>query len=471
MQLALASDPSGADFSPGPSPAARRMSKFLLAGAAVVGVGAIASQPVTQNIPAIQELQARAVQLVANVTDDPSTVYAGLFNNTLNNLEALGTAYSATPFPLLSQIVENQEGYAAKFGTAFESAGTAFQTWWETGTRESAPGQTLLANVQAALEAGDFNTAYDNFNKLVLFGIQNTVLPILTGSIFSSATTAGIPQQIAQNFADALGVTLTTGTVGFGAFQSIFAPTSGAAFEASRAIGAVTTALQAGDVETALTGLVNTPGVVADAFLNGFDYDDGDTREAWSGLFSPTGTGTRPASGGPLQQFLITIPKKIAAAIDNTPEAVTPSGITLGASTDLASTDIAKTDIAKTDIAKTDIAKTDIASTGRTLTLALTPKVPTAKVAKTPAADKLTAGEATGDTVVATKPIKKPRSLTKATNGTNAVKAASDGVSAAVKNVSDGLKKAAAGGRHASNKPASTASDSKPKHAKASDSE
>jgi hypothetical protein len=454
------------------------MSKFLLAGAAVVGVGAIASQPVTQNIPAIQELQARAVQLVANVTDDPATVYAGLFTNTFNNIEALGTAYGATPFPLLSQIVENQEGYAAKFGTAFESAGTAFQTWWESGTRESLPGQELLANVQAALEAGDFNTAYDNFNKLVLFGIQNTVLPILTGSIFSSTTTAGIPQQIAQNFADALGATLTTGTLAFGAFQSVFAPTSGAAFEASRAIGAVTTALQAGDVETALTGLVNTPGVVADAFLNGFDYDDGDTREAWSGLFSPTGTGTRPASGGPLQQFLITIPKKIAAAIDNTPtQAAAVPGMTALdapteiASTKIASTDIAKTDIAKTDIAKTDIAKTDIASTGRTLKLALTPKVPAAKVAKTPAADKLTADEATGDTVVATKPVKKPRSLTKATNGTNAIKAAGDGVAAAVKNVNDGLKKATAGGRHASNKDASTASDSKPKHAKASDSE
>jgi hypothetical protein len=458
VQLALASDSSGADFSPGPSPAARRMSKFLLAGAAVVGVGAIASQPVTQNIPAIQELQARAVQLVANVTDDPATVYAGLFTNTFNNIEALGTAYGATPFPLLSQIVENQEGYAAKFGTAFESAGTAFQTWWESGTRESFPGQELLANVQAALAAGDFNTAYDNFNKLVLFGIQNTVLPILTGSIFSSTTTAGIPQQIAQNFADALGATLTTGTLAFGAFQSVFAPTSGAAFEASRAIGAVTTALKAGDVETALTGLVNTPGVVADAFLNGFDYDDGDTREAWSGLFSPTGTGTRPASGGPLQQFLITIPKKIAAAIDNTPTqaAAVPGMTALGAPTELAST---------------DIAKTDIASTGRTLKLALTPKVPAAKVAKTPAADKLTADEATGDTVVATKPVKKPRSLTKATNGTNAIKAAGDGVAAAVKNVNDGLKKATAGGRHASNKDASTASDSKPKHAKASDSE
>jgi hypothetical protein len=96
--------------------------------------------------------------------------------------------------------------------------------------------------------------------------------------------------------------------------------------------------------------------------------------------------------------------------------------------------------------------------------------VPADKVAKTPATDKLAADEATGHTVVATKPVKKPRSLTKATKGPNALKAAGDGVAAAVKNVNDGLKKAA-GGRHASNKPASTASDSKPKHAKASDSE
>jgi hypothetical protein len=428
----------------------RRVSKLLLGGAAAVGVAAIAAQPTAQTIPAIQELQARAVQLVADVTtSDPAAVYEGLFTNTVANLQALGTSYASTPLPLLSQIVENQEGYAAKVGASFETAQAAFDTWWETGTRESPAGKDLLTAIQDALAAGDLDAAYDNFNKLALFGIQNTLLPILNGSIFSSTTVMGIPQQMAQNFADALGVTLTTGTLGFGAFQSLFAPASGAAFEGSRALNAISTALQAGDVQGALTGVVNTPGDVTNALLNGFDYDDGDTRAAWSGLFSPTGTGTRPASGGPLQQFLITIPKKIAAAIDNTP---TPAAATV----------VTPAAITSKDVTSTDIASTSIAKSVNTLTLA-----PKAKAAK--ATDMLTA-----DTAVSAKPVKKkPRSLTTATSGTNALKSASDGVASAVKSVNDGLKKAAAGGRHASNKEASASSstDSKPKHAKASDSD
>jgi hypothetical protein len=465
VQLALPSDSPGAELIPSASPMARRASKFLLAGAAAVGVAAIAAQPTAQNIPAIQELQARAVQLVADVTtSDPAEVYQGLFANTFNNLQALGTSYAATPFPLLSQLVENQEGYAAKVGASFTAAQTAFDTWWETGTRESPAGKALLANVKTALAAGDLDTAYDSFNKLALFGIQNTLLPILNGSLFSSTTVMGIPQQMAQNVADAIGVTLTTGTLGFGAFQSIFAPASGAAFEGSRALNEIAAALQAGDVQGALTGIVNTPGDVTNALLNGFDYNDGDTTAAWSGLFSPTGTGTRPASGGPLQQFLLTIPKKIAAAIDNTPTTAATATVATPAA-------ITSKDVAATDIAATDIASTDVTKSVSTLTLApkvKAPKAPkTAKTTDTATTDAAT-DTATTDTAVAAKPAKKQRAT--ATSGANALKAASDGVSTAVKNVSDGVKKAAAGGRHASNKDATAkASDSKPKHAKASD--
>jgi hypothetical protein len=316
VQLALSPCPAdqrsgtGARQSP-------RMNKLVIGGVAALGATVIAVNPVATNAAAL-EIQQRAVALVAAVTDSPGTVYQELVTNTFTNLATLGSQIAANPFPILSAIAANQQGYAAKFGTAFTAAGTAFSKWWESGSRESLPGKTLLANIQTALAAGDFGTAYENFNKIALFGIQNTILPILTGTIFSSGTNMGIPQQMAQNFADAVGAFFTSGTLVYGAFQSVYAPVSGAMFAASRAIEAVSTAISAGDVQTAVTALVNTPGVVLNAFLNGFEYNPGSTTEAWAGLFSPKGV---RASGGPISQFLITIPAKIAAAIANTPAA------------------------------------------------------------------------------------------------------------------------------------------------------
>jgi hypothetical protein len=310
-----------------------RMSKFLAAGVALAGAGVIAVHPVT--VPSMTEIQTRAVQLVADATDSPATVYGDLLTNTFTNISTLGTQISANPLPILSAIIANQQGYLADIGTSFQSAGTAFQKWWENGSRESAPGKQLVADIQAAVAAGDLNTAYLQFNRLVLFGIQNTVLPILTGSFFSTNTTMGIPQQMAQNFADAVGAFFTTGTLVYGAFQSLYAPVSGAAFEASRALASVSTALSAGDVQKALTAAVNTPGVVLDALLNGFDYSA--TQESWAGLLSPKGA---RASGGPISQFLITIPTKIAAAIKNA--TVAPAAASTAAVTSTQST-VAKT--------------------------------------------------------------------------------------------------------------------------------
>ena len=187
-----------------------------------------------------------------------------------------------------------------------------------------------MATIQTALAAGDLGTAYENLNKLALFGIQNSLLPILSGTIFSSTTVMGIPQQMAQNFADAVGAFFTTGTLVFGAFQAVYAPVSGAVFEASRAVEGFSAALSSGDVRSAVNALVNLPAVVADGFINGFDYDDAGTTAPWAGLLSSCTGKTGRCAAGPIEQFLVTIPKRIAAAIANpvaTPTAAVASGV------------------------------------------------------------------------------------------------------------------------------------------------
>lgn len=327
-----------------------RTNKILIGTVAALSASVIAVSPAAQTSASMvvheaQVAQQRAVALVAEVTDSPLTVYGDLINNTVYNVGTLLKQYAASPFPILGAIVENQVSYLKRIFD-FSTAGAAFQTWWNTGTRESPAGKSLLASVQTALSKGDLGTAYDNFNKLTLFGIQNTVLPWLNGWLFSSTTTMGIPQQIFQNVSNALGSFFTTGTLVFGAFQSLYAPVSGAAFELSRALGSVVSTLAKGNVVGALTAAVNTPGAVLNALLNGFNYTD--ATNPWAGLLSPKDpacTG-RCAGGGPISQFFITIAQKIAAALKvktTTTTAAATTAAVAAASTDPTSSVVGET--------------------------------------------------------------------------------------------------------------------------------
>jgi hypothetical protein len=289
-----------------------RTNKLVLGGIAALGASVIAVNPIA-NSPALVEAQHRAVQLVADATASPLDVYGELFNNTITNISTLGEQFAANPFPVLSTVIANQRGYAEQISTAIQAIPTTLQNWYENGGREGSAGKVYVAAIQTALEAGDFNTAYDNFNKFLLFGLQNSILPV-ANVLFT------IPPQEAQNFANAVAAVSSSGTLVYGLFQSLFAPVSGAAFEASRVNDAISAAVSSGDIAGAFNAIVNAPGIVANAFLNGFDYNEGDTTEAWSGLFAPKGT---RASGGPISQLFITIPQKIAAAIANTTVAST----------------------------------------------------------------------------------------------------------------------------------------------------
>ncbi|OBK18245.1 PE family protein [Mycobacterium asiaticum] len=58
----------------------------------------------------------------------PGGAYVQLFSNTVNNLQALGGAWTANPFPFLRQFLANQLGYAQQTATAFASTIQNFPT-------------------------------------------------------------------------------------------------------------------------------------------------------------------------------------------------------------------------------------------------------------------------------------------------------------------------------------------------------
>ncbi|ORA33255.1 hypothetical protein [Mycobacterium aquaticum] len=403
--------------------------KFLMGSVAVLGAGAIAVNPVATS-PTLLEAQHRAVQLVADVTGSPAEVYQGILTDTVSNLTALGENWMANPFPLLSQIAANQTGYAQQIGAAIQSIPTVLQNWYENGKGESKPGAEYLANAAAAIEAGDFNTAYDNINRFMLFGLQNLAAP-LTGLFLSSTdrTTGeykpGIPEQMAQNFADAVAVVFSSSTMLTGVFQSVFAPLSGAAWEASRAGEAISTALASGDAQGAVTALVNTPGVILNAIVNGFDYQDGDTTAPWAGLLTGCIGKTGRCGSGALEQLLITIPTKIATAIANPSTTGSLTTANLLSTTSLA-TAADTIDTAATTEA-TEVETPALAAAPSTAATAGTAK---AAVAATTTTDASTDAESDATT---TKPATGTKS--KLTG-----KTASDRLNATVKNLTDKVK-------------------------------
>lgn len=360
MQLAL--HPSATAGLHLTAPWVARRNRILIGSVAALSASVIAVGPAVQNGATLElhQVQQRAVQLVADVTDSPAAVYGDLINNTVYDVSTLLKQYAAQPFPILSAIVSNQVGYLKRIFD-FSSASTAFNTWWNVGTRESPAGKTLLASVQSALASGNIGVAYENFNKLALFGVQNTVLPWLNSWFLGTATNPSIFTQMAQNLTNASAAFFTTGTLVFGAFQGLYSPVSGAAFAVSRALSAVGSALGSGNVVGAVTALVNTPGVVLDAFLNGFDYDGSGATNPWAGLLSPKDpncTG-RCAGGGPISQFFITIAQKIAAAIKNVAPATTAVTATTVAATTATTT-------------TADVASATVVPASNTVTLTVT---------------------------------------------------------------------------------------------------
>ena len=320
-------------LSSGETPAVSRKDKFLLAGVAMVSAGAIAVTPVAQNSVVVQQAQTLAYDLTAvmDATASPTVIYGALVNNTFTNLTGLGAALAANPAPLLSQVLDNQLGYAAKFGAAFEAVPASLKTWYE-----GPKGKVMLEKAQAHLVAGEIGDAYEWFNHSMLYAFQGAFGPLIApGFILSGIPRGGteyltgIPEQIAQNFTNLIGATFTSSVLVSGVFQGAFGAVSGTMFELSRVGEAFSTSVAAQDIQGAANVLANTPGVLANAFLNGFDYADADEEGAggvteWPGLIrfavpGQAGPGVKVV-GGLLQSLFVDIPAKLAAAIDNTPE-------------------------------------------------------------------------------------------------------------------------------------------------------
>lgn len=82
---------------------------WIVAGAALVGAGAIAATPIAAPLPALPALQSRATQLTADF--DPFGAWQDVLGTAKTNATTLSDAFSAAPFVAQQQEIANQVGY------------------------------------------------------------------------------------------------------------------------------------------------------------------------------------------------------------------------------------------------------------------------------------------------------------------------------------------------------------------------
>jgi hypothetical protein len=323
----------------GPAKPASRVNKLMVTGAAVMCAGAMAISPVSPISPMSDlDIQQRAVALAAAanpVLENPLVVWENIFTNTLTQGGALVDKVVADPFPILNQLGDNASAYldviiGAKAVPGNPRArGTGIVGSVEGIERTITKLQTRIAAASAFLAAGQFTEAFVELNTWFLVALEDIGQPLLP--------ILGIPGDMVTNLVKVYDSLVTRGNAS-NVTRGLLVPWITAAFAVTNVADTVATALKTGNAEEAVTALINTPGVVLGAFLNGykpfFGYDPvtGEpiySPEAFQGVFSPLGT---------IDQFFVKLPQAIAAAL--APPVVAVSSTSFAAKSSLVTLDV-----------------------------------------------------------------------------------------------------------------------------------
>lgn len=309
--------------------AAPRANRFAIASAAMLCASAVAVAPMSSMVTAT-EIQHRAVQLTAAanpVLENPLVVWQNNFANTFTNVKTLFSAVSSQPLPVLNQVIANSKDYL----DAIVGAKAAPGQRRGTGILGSLEGlertaTNLPVRLQAAgefIKQGQFTEALVELNTWALVALENIGQPLL--SILT------IPSDIMAAVGRVYDSLITRGTAS-NVTRGLLVPGITAAFAIANVADTIYTAVKQGNLKDAFTAVVNAPGIVAGAFINGYrPYFGKDANgnpiyatEDFQGLLSPRGT---------IDQFLVRLPQAIAAALkppaDTTAVTTVPSTATL----------------------------------------------------------------------------------------------------------------------------------------------
>ncbi|WP_418003337.1 hypothetical protein ACNO8X_25995 [Mycobacterium sp. PDNC021] len=312
-------------------------------GIALTGAGAIALAPIAQPMPAIAELQTRAVssaKVALTAAVNPIEQWSKIIQDALANSGGLVETYMTNPAPILHQLLINGLTYG---GQTFSAVQNSFVNLVDQLKLDNPYG--FPAGVQNAFNQIRAGQLYEAYNTLFSAG-----LGLIVGPVFPLLELLQIPVNMAQNFADVVAVAPSV-LVGasFGVIGTVNGTMQATAFQAQ----AVLDALKARNLMGAVNALVATPGVIVNAILNGFALSGA------PGLLSPGGLIDQVIQGlNTIAHALAPSAAPVAAKVADTGPSAVPSAALSTATVTLGAEKVTAPDSAKAAATKTAETKT-----------------------------------------------------------------------------------------------------------------
>lgn len=164
-------------------------------GIALVGTGVIALAPIAQPMPAIAELQARAMssaEVALTAAVNPIDQWVQIIQDTLTNSGALVQTYLDNPAPILRQLLLNGIGYGEQTATALQTSVTNLAEAIRFDNPNGA--WAYLQQGVSQILAGQIYEAYGTFWNIGLGLVLSGAFPLLP--------LLQIPITVTQNFAN-----------------------------------------------------------------------------------------------------------------------------------------------------------------------------------------------------------------------------------------------------------------------------
>lgn len=235
---------------------------FTTAGIALVGAGVIAVSPLAPPPIMATHTSTASVSLTASSSFvDPIAYWGDVLELTGTKLSTILNEASASPFPILSQVIENQTRHANTIGTALATTAQKLEAYFTS----DAIGDFKWATAQAwdLLAQGDVAGATSAISgSITRLGVAAyPMLPILAIPYQMGQNVANILKALSQQGSD-YGITAKVGFGLLGAAQQ-------AAGAVANTVQTVIDAAETGDPISIASAIVNSPAHFTDAWLNG----------------------------------------------------------------------------------------------------------------------------------------------------------------------------------------------------------
>ncbi|MEV0674146.1 hypothetical protein [Mycobacterium sp. NPDC050441] len=244
---------------------------YLAAGVALVGAGAIAVSPLAPPAPDIHVPAIDASSAAVNLTAaaNPLQVWADVIGAAFENVGGLGGQLAGDPAPILRQIIANQLHSVNVLGTATQGL--------VDGMSAALDPENFMSFQAAVKSALDLIAAGDLQNGFAALTTSPLMLGLPLLSFVGNQWVPGAWSVIAQPFTN-LANLVTNLPEGVPALllNGVLSPLTATAAANGYVLEKLAAAATAGDAAEFVGTLVNAPGTITGALLNGFEIANGD---------------------------------------------------------------------------------------------------------------------------------------------------------------------------------------------------